>query len=176
MQSINRPGSWPWSSPEENALADKKYRYTLTSLSNPRRCIGFARRRMGRGGRVILDRLSSDHDNFWKALGFTIYEMKHNVTNKNTVKDNTSTTNSFTNLSVDNSVNHKNLFNIQTDCKTDVRTNLSEIVSESDCANREIKEEHLQIQELEKKPTNIVHSQAEQDEMVDFLSSVRRNW
>lgn len=53
---LNRLGNWPWCSSEEGGLGDKKYRYSLTSLSQPQRCIGFARRRIGRGGRVLLDR------------------------------------------------------------------------------------------------------------------------
>lgn len=47
-------GNWPWCSREEGGLADRRYRYCLTSISNPeRRCIGFARRRIGRGGRCV---------------------------------------------------------------------------------------------------------------------------
>jgi hypothetical protein len=76
-------GNWPWCSKEENGLADKRFRFTLTSLSNPRRCIGFARRRMGRGGRVILDRINTDNDDFWRTLDFSIVEpnSKPNDTN-----------------------------------------------------------------------------------------------
>lgn len=59
---IDRLGNWPWCSPEEGGLGDKKYRYSLTSLSQPQRCIGFARRRVGRGGRLLLDRGFSEWD------------------------------------------------------------------------------------------------------------------
>lgn len=59
---LNRLGNWPWCSPEEGGFGDKKYRYSLTSLSQPQRCIGFARRRIGRGGRVILDRADTPWD------------------------------------------------------------------------------------------------------------------
>ena len=42
-----------------NAAQANKLKYSLASLSMPKfRFIGFARRRMGRGGRVILDRAS----------------------------------------------------------------------------------------------------------------------
>ncbi|XP_076824036.1 uncharacterized protein LOC143470058 [Clavelina lepadiformis] len=41
-------GDWPW-------MSDPRHRYNLTSLSTDR-CVGFARRRVGRGGRVMLDR------------------------------------------------------------------------------------------------------------------------
>nr|XP_036851977.1 enhancer of polycomb homolog 2 isoform X3 [Manis javanica] len=50
---------------ENSELADLdklRYRHCLTTLTVPRRCIGFARRRIGRGGRVIMDRISTEHD------------------------------------------------------------------------------------------------------------------
>ncbi|KFW01007.1 Enhancer of polycomb 2, partial [Eurypyga helias] len=53
------------SSCENSELAelDKlRFRHCLTTLTIPRRCIGFARRRIGRGGRVIMDRISTEHD------------------------------------------------------------------------------------------------------------------
>ncbi|XP_071157350.1 enhancer of polycomb homolog 1-like isoform X1 [Mytilus galloprovincialis] len=59
---LNRLGNWPWCSQEDGGMGDKKYRYNLTSLSQPPRCIGFARRRLGRGGRVLLDRAFSEFD------------------------------------------------------------------------------------------------------------------
>ncbi|PNF43005.1 Enhancer of polycomb-like protein 1 [Cryptotermes secundus] len=68
-------GNWPWCSREEGGLADRRYRYCLTSISNPeRRCIGFARRRIGRGGRVILDRASTEVDDIFAALDFTVLD------------------------------------------------------------------------------------------------------
>lgn len=38
------------------------------------RCIGFARRRVGRGGRIILDRASTSYDDIWARLDYTILE------------------------------------------------------------------------------------------------------
>lgn len=38
------------------------------------RCIGFARRRVGRGGRIIIDRVSTDYDDIWSKLDYTIYD------------------------------------------------------------------------------------------------------
>lgn len=38
------------------------------------RCIGFARRRLGRGGRVIIDRIATDFDDLWSRLDYTIVE------------------------------------------------------------------------------------------------------
>uniref|UniRef100_A0AAQ4PS24 Enhancer of polycomb homolog n=1 Tax=Gasterosteus aculeatus aculeatus TaxID=481459 RepID=A0AAQ4PS24_GASAC len=55
-------GSWPWVGPSEGGLGDTRFRYCLTSLNMPRRCIGLARRRVGRGGRVLLDRAHTDLD------------------------------------------------------------------------------------------------------------------
>ncbi|XP_054418430.1 enhancer of polycomb homolog 2 isoform X2 [Pteronotus mesoamericanus] len=45
-----------------------RYRHCLTTLTVPRRCIGFARRRIGRGGRVIMDRISTEHDPVLKQI------------------------------------------------------------------------------------------------------------
>ncbi|XP_072937404.1 uncharacterized protein E(Pc) [Epargyreus clarus] len=50
---------------------DNRYRYTLTSLNSPYpRCVGFVRRRLGRGGRVLLDRRATPLDELWPALPF----------------------------------------------------------------------------------------------------------
>uniref|UniRef100_A0A8C5GKU1 Enhancer of polycomb homolog n=1 Tax=Gouania willdenowi TaxID=441366 RepID=A0A8C5GKU1_GOUWI len=58
----DRSGSWPWVSPSEGGLGESRFRYCLTSLTVPRRCIGLARRRVGRGGRILLDRALTDLD------------------------------------------------------------------------------------------------------------------
>eukprot|EP00794_Sanderia_malayensis_P003635 gene3635-4150_t len=67
-------GNWPWVHPVEGGSGDLKYRYCCTSIKKPRKCIGFARRRVGRGGRVIFDRAwtpfddcSTDNDNNLKS-------------------------------------------------------------------------------------------------------------
>ncbi|KAF4026480.1 hypothetical protein G4228_018483 [Cervus hanglu yarkandensis] len=53
----------------ELADLDKlRYRHCLTTLTVPRRCIGFARRRIGRGGRVIMDRIATEHDPVLKQI------------------------------------------------------------------------------------------------------------
>ncbi|XP_055973588.1 enhancer of polycomb homolog 2 isoform X3 [Sorex fumeus] len=54
--------------PELAALDKLRYRHCLTALTVPRRCIGFARRRIGRGGRVIMDRISTEHDPVLKQI------------------------------------------------------------------------------------------------------------
>uniref|UniRef100_U3IMX1 Enhancer of polycomb homolog 1 n=2 Tax=Anas platyrhynchos TaxID=8839 RepID=U3IMX1_ANAPP len=69
---LDQPGNWPWSSPKEGRLGDVRYRYCLTTLTVPQRCIGFARRRVGRGGRVLLDRAHSDYDNTFHQLDLEV--------------------------------------------------------------------------------------------------------
>lgn len=49
----DRVGSWPWCGPWEDGLAEARFRYSLTTLTVPRRCLGMARRRVGRGGRSV---------------------------------------------------------------------------------------------------------------------------
>ncbi|KAG5268261.1 hypothetical protein AALO_G00210540 [Alosa alosa] len=61
-------GSWPWTVPEEGGSADRRFRFSLTSLNKPLRCLGLARRRLGRGGRILLDRASSDLDSVFHRL------------------------------------------------------------------------------------------------------------
>ncbi|XP_017165667.1 enhancer of polycomb homolog 1-like isoform X2 [Poecilia reticulata] len=61
-------GSWPWSGAWDGGLAEARFRYSLTTLTVPRRCLGMARRRVGRGGRVLLDRAHSDHDGSFHQL------------------------------------------------------------------------------------------------------------
>ncbi|KAM3866402.1 enhancer of polycomb homolog 1-like [Diretmus argenteus] len=63
-----RLGSWPWCGPWEGGLADARYRYSLTTLTVPRRCLGVARRRVGRGGRPLLDRAHTNNDNVFHGL------------------------------------------------------------------------------------------------------------
>ncbi|CAH0716884.1 unnamed protein product, partial [Brenthis ino] len=50
---------------------DERTRFTLTSVSHPHsRCVGFARRRAARGGRVVLDRVATPLDRLWPRLPF----------------------------------------------------------------------------------------------------------
>nr|XP_020656326.1 enhancer of polycomb homolog 1 isoform X3 [Pogona vitticeps]XP_020656336.1 enhancer of polycomb homolog 1 isoform X3 [Pogona vitticeps] len=65
---LDRTGDWPWSSPKGTGLGDERYRYCLTTLTVPHRCIGFARRRVGRGGRVLLDRAYSENNSVFCQL------------------------------------------------------------------------------------------------------------
>ncbi|XP_061853119.1 enhancer of polycomb homolog 1 isoform X4 [Colius striatus] len=89
---LDQPGNWPWSSPKEGRLGDVRYRYCLTTLTVPQRCIGFARRRVGRGGRVLLDRAHSDYDNTFHQLDLEISSSQHSSISQfaNTSETNTS--------------------------------------------------------------------------------------
>ncbi|XP_028448768.1 enhancer of polycomb homolog 1 isoform X1 [Perca flavescens] len=64
----DRVGSWPWCGPWDGGLAEARFRYSLTTLTVPRRCLGMARRRVGRGGRVLLDRAHTDYDSVFHGL------------------------------------------------------------------------------------------------------------
>ncbi|XP_022087066.1 enhancer of polycomb homolog 1-like isoform X2 [Acanthaster planci] len=55
---------WPWSADPPRGVTDNRYRYCCTSLREPRRCVGLARRRVGRGGRILLDRAWSPFQDF----------------------------------------------------------------------------------------------------------------
>ncbi|KAM9712776.1 enhancer of polycomb homolog 1-like isoform 1-T1 [Menidia menidia] len=63
----DKSGSWPWVSPSEGGLGDPRFRFCLTSLNVPRRCVGLARRRVGRGGRILLDRAHAGLDNICQS-------------------------------------------------------------------------------------------------------------
>ncbi|KAH0627554.1 hypothetical protein JD844_003395 [Phrynosoma platyrhinos] len=65
---LDQTGDWPWSSPKGGTSGDERYRYCLTTLTVPQRCIGFSRRRVGRGGRVLLDRAYSENNSAFCQL------------------------------------------------------------------------------------------------------------
>ncbi|XP_053526953.1 enhancer of polycomb homolog 1 isoform X2 [Artibeus jamaicensis] len=90
---LDQTGNWPWTSPKDGGLGDVRYRYCLTTLTVPQRCIGFARRRVGRGGRVLLDRAHSDYDNVFRHLDLELLSSpQHSPVNQsaNTSETNTS--------------------------------------------------------------------------------------
>lgn len=169
-------GNWPWCSREENGSCDKRYRFTLTSLANPQRCIGFARRRMGRGGRVILDRVTTDVDDFWRNVDFTIYDPK--LVSSEIKSENC--TDSITNLDVGSHLNnHSNYF--KTDIKNEVivenshlRTSVSEgAFSENGCTVKQEPEESVEEWSI---PAESNFPKEQQHEMVEFLQEVRKDW
>ncbi|XP_037691515.1 enhancer of polycomb homolog 1 isoform X3 [Choloepus didactylus] len=90
---LDQTGNWPWTSPKDGGLGDVRYRYCLTTLTVPQRCIGFARRRVGRGGRVLLDRAHSDYDSMLRHLDLDMLSSpQHSPINQfaNTSETNTS--------------------------------------------------------------------------------------
>ncbi|KAK6310031.1 enhancer of polycomb homolog 2 isoform X1 [Coregonus clupeaformis] len=62
-----------WDHPELAGLDALRHRHSLTALSVPQRCVGLARRRVGRGGRILLDRASSDLDGALKKLDSAVF-------------------------------------------------------------------------------------------------------
>ncbi|XP_055399939.1 enhancer of polycomb homolog 1 isoform X2 [Bubalus kerabau] len=90
---LDQTGNWPWTSPSNGGIGDVRYRYCLTTLTVPQRCIGFARRRVGRGGRVLLDRAHSDYDGVFRHLDLDMLSSpQHSPVNQsaNTSETNTS--------------------------------------------------------------------------------------
>ncbi|KAK2876147.1 hypothetical protein QQF64_005088 [Cirrhinus molitorella] len=65
---LDQSGDWPWSGETDGGSCDPRFRYSLTTLTIPRRCVGLARRRLGRGGRFLLDRAYSDLNGLFQSL------------------------------------------------------------------------------------------------------------
>lgn len=90
---LDHIGNWPWCSPEQGGLGDIRYRYCLTTLTIPQSCVGLARRRLGRGGRVLLDRAHGDYDSSLHDMDVeTLSSQQHPSLNQfaNTSETNTS--------------------------------------------------------------------------------------
>uniref|UniRef100_A0A674B2L7 Enhancer of polycomb homolog n=1 Tax=Salmo trutta TaxID=8032 RepID=A0A674B2L7_SALTR len=104
---LDHGGSWPWVSPSEGGLGDTRYRYCLTTLTVPPRCLGMARRRQGRGGRLLLDRAHTDFNNVFHGLDSEMLDLPPHspVTDKfaSTSQTNTSgrTSSSYSSSSAD---------------------------------------------------------------------------
>ncbi|KAL0963909.1 hypothetical protein UPYG_G00315240 [Umbra pygmaea] len=65
---VSRSSGLLWDHPELAGMDALRHRHSLTALSVPQRCVGLARRRVGRGGRVLMDRASSELDSVLKQL------------------------------------------------------------------------------------------------------------
>ncbi|XP_067110174.1 enhancer of polycomb homolog 2 [Osmerus mordax] len=65
---VDQRGGMLWEHPELAGLDTLQHRHSLTALSILPRCVGLARRRLGRGGRVLLDRMSSGMDGVLQQL------------------------------------------------------------------------------------------------------------
>ncbi|XP_026528001.1 enhancer of polycomb homolog 1 isoform X2 [Notechis scutatus] len=90
---LDQTGDWPWNTPKGRTLGDERYRYCLTTLTRPQKCIGFSRRRVGRGGRVLLDRAYSENNSaFCQLDSETPSSQLHSSVNQivNTSETNTS--------------------------------------------------------------------------------------
>ncbi|XP_026545183.1 enhancer of polycomb homolog 1-like, partial [Notechis scutatus] len=99
---LEQTGDLLWNSPKEATLGDEHYRYCLTTLTVPHRCIGFSRRRIGRGGRVFLDRAYSENNSPFCQLDSEILSSQlHSSVNQfaNTSETNTSDRYFFKDLS-----------------------------------------------------------------------------
>lgn len=136
---------------------------------------------MGRGGRIILDRLSDDYDDFWRTLDYTIYETGDVKPDKIcAVKD--GPPNTFNNSLHDrsSSINNnartdfiKTEFSHNSNDNNSARTSVSDVfISESVSESQGIKQEPMEVQEAAE-AADVHHSQAEQEEMTEFLRSVQ---
>jgi len=60
----HEPSEDPWSNNSENKFPFMMFA-APPSYSQPELCLGFSRRRLGRGGRVVIDRIPSKWDDSW---------------------------------------------------------------------------------------------------------------
>ncbi|XP_066543668.1 enhancer of polycomb homolog 2 [Amia ocellicauda] len=109
---LDQTNSLLWEHPELAGMEELRYRHCLTTLMVPRRCIGLSRRRIGRGGRVIMDRASSEHDHLLKQLDPEVFTSVSSCT----ASDYTNTS-SWTNASKTRSGNASSLEEILSNIK-----------------------------------------------------------
>jgi enhancer of polycomb-like protein len=63
----------PWDYDVDDEENDRRRRFHPAYVITPRlKSVGFARRRLGRGGRIVLDRAGVNVDDVWSSLGYTI--------------------------------------------------------------------------------------------------------
>lgn len=65
-------GAWSRVSRARNTCPSYRCKFTLGSVRDTER--SFVRRRVGRGGRIVIDRLSTDVDDVWSKLDYTIFD------------------------------------------------------------------------------------------------------
>ncbi|XP_059620533.1 uncharacterized protein LOC132264365 isoform X2 [Phlebotomus argentipes] len=65
-------GGWSRASRGRHVLPDYRCKFTLGAVRPRERA--FVRRRIGRGGRVVIDRLSGNVDDVWSKLDYTIFD------------------------------------------------------------------------------------------------------
>jgi len=57
-------GNWPWMHPVEGGTGASQFAFSKTSMTKQCKCIGFSRRRVGRGGRINFDRAYTPYDEY----------------------------------------------------------------------------------------------------------------
>lgn len=206
FQPLKSESNWPWCSKDEKGKGDPKYRFTLTSLSNPRRCIGFARRRMGRGGRVILDRISTDYDDLWRTLDFSIVEPQKNtepstvpscfstsaaaigdgsVVVKSEVSANSCSAASSSTWTNDGYTVDHSIFSGTSVSRNSFSSDKIDSTTSAGNCNFEVKKEQIYVKEedgvtplvdVQHQQPIEVKTEEDKDEMVEFLRSLRRDW
>lgn len=182
-------GNWPWCSKEERGSGIEKFRYNLTSITdklNRRRCIGFARRRVGRGGRIILDRASTTTDDeFWRTLDFTILDNKQSSVSRTTDECNEKDTISRSESS-DKSDNHHlpttNTKFLEVEVKNEsgdsVRTSsgISEIRTDVKVELMDYTENNVQQFNTPLTTGPPAYTKDEEQQMLEFLQTIRTEW
>lgn len=140
---------------------------------------------MGRGGRIILDRVATNCDDYWRTLDFKIYEPNSELQSVEdeksgdiNVKDNK--------IKIVNS-GHNNVISDSLLCRTDdikidlnhfgtscsddnLRTSVIEGGDDNNSVKVQVKEEPQQQVDAP------VEQNEEKDDMVEFLRSLRRDW
>lgn len=145
---------------------------------------------MGRGGRIILDRLSSNADDFWRTLDFTIYEPNLTIPQCKSVGDVKSNVNSnknlYTNLDVNSHLNNHIDF-LKTNVKSElnyndnsVRTSVNSVDNGSFVnISHVIKQEPEEVNEEWSSSTaayNVGSRDSQKDDTLKFLEEIRKDW
>lgn len=119
------------------------------------RCIGFARRRTGRGGRVIFDRCSNNIDERWSGFDYTIFDndpatIRPSYTNEEatSVKVKADTESLSNSIVVDLIKNRKNSIDNVSRTRTPLECGDSDIVIRNEQNSINVKQEKLDDYEL----------------------------
>lgn len=87
-----------WTAPEDGGVGDERFRFSLVSFDKPKRhCVGYVRRRIGRGGRVVFDRARTPWDQICrnKDIGNDLKFHFSNCEHRNVPAASVSTVSSF---------------------------------------------------------------------------------
>uniref|UniRef100_A0A1B6C911 Enhancer of polycomb-like protein n=1 Tax=Clastoptera arizonana TaxID=38151 RepID=A0A1B6C911_9HEMI len=147
---LNGVGNWPWCGREQGGMGFKKFRYSLTALASPKfQCIGYARRRIGRGGRVILDRTGSNPDKYWESMDFTILDGKKKLEHDEKVYKNLYSPKVFVPDTLDS-----NYFTVQVEDLLDLST--SDLTANIEVNRTEVEDDNLAVDDKNISVTNSV--------------------